>query len=178
MNWLRAFLDALDAILWSIVKGETPQNAPDSPMTPKSVNVPTPTPKTPPEAVLPPKSRIPTWALAIQHAEGGKPQDLNIRNHNPGNLKYTSYTASLGAKLGGNATDGGSFCYFDSYAAGYKALCTFLTDACKGRLKAYKPTMTLDQFTEIYAQPPSKGYVNSVAQYLGVSPEIMIQELL
>ncbi len=126
--------------------------------------------------VLPPPphlSKIPVWALAIQHAEGGKPQDRNTRNHNPGNLKYTSYTASLGA----TPTDG-NFCYFADYHTGFQALCQFLHDAATGKLHSYSPGMTLDAFTTVYASPPNANYINSVANALGVHITIQIKELL
>lgn len=122
-------------------------------------------------------SRITPWALAIQHAEGGKPQDLNTRNHNPGNLKYSSYTAALGGKQGSAGKDGGHFCYFDTYDQGFKALCTFLTDAANDQL-LIGHGLTLDEFTTRYAQPPSKMYVRSVAEALDVPITIKIKELL
>ena len=101
-----------------------------------------------------------------------------MKYHNPGNLKYTSYTASLGGKLGKAATDGGTFCYFDTYEEGFKALTTFLTMAAQGKLKPYPLGITLDKFSSIYALPPNKNYVNTVAARIGVSPQIRIKELL
>lgn len=135
-----------------------------------------------PPVVVPPapihRSRIQDWALGIQSAEGGKPWHINMKNHNPGNLKYTSFTASLGGKLGKAATDGGYFCYFDTYEEGFKALCTFLTMAAQGKLKPYPKGITLDKFSSTYALPPNKNYVNTVAARIGVAPSIKIAELL
>lgn len=133
---------------------------------------PTPVVTTPPHM-----SKIIPWALAIQHAEGGKPQDLNTLNHNPGNLKYTPYTASLGGKLGTKATDGGKFCYFDTYQEGFKALCTFLTDAAENNL-VIGHHLTLYEFTRRYAEPPNDNYVNGVAAALGLPVTTPIAALL
>jgi hypothetical protein len=139
-------------------------------------SAPPPLPPVPP--TLPADTRIKTWALGIQHNEGGKPQDLNTRNKNPGNLKFTPYTASLGAKKGQSATDGGTFCYFDTYEQGFAALCQLLTDACTGNLIAYNPTDTLDSFTTKYAHPPTKTYVNDIAARLQVDPSVQIKSLI
>jgi hypothetical protein len=136
----------------------------------------------PPVTVVPtPLSMIKKWAIAIQKQEGGKPTDLNIRNNNPGNLKYTAYTASLGAKVAKRATDGGYFCYFDTYGKGFDALCQFLTDAANNKLAPFHDpaTRTLYGFTQKYANPPkSHPYAQNVATELGVSVMIDISKLL
>lgn len=119
-------------------------------------------------------SKISPWALAIQHQEGGKPQDRNTRNRNPGNLKFTPYTKSLGAIN----HDAGNFCIFNTYTDGFKALCQFLTDAADGHLVNYRPEMTLDKFTTVYAVPPNKNYVNGVAKTLAVAVTTPIKDLL
>lgn len=137
------------------------------------------TPQTPQTPPVKPRSRITEWALAIQHAEGGKPNDLNIRMHNPGNLKYTPYTASLGGLPGTQATDGGIFCRFPTYELGLNALCQFLKDACTDKLKSYQSTMSLDEFTKVYASVPlGHPYVKSVAQRLGLPTTAKISTLL
>lgn len=141
----------------------------------KPAPAPAPTPVPPPVQ----KSRIEAWAKAIQKQEGGRPQDLNMRNNNPGNLKYTTYTSTLapGCSRAGAGSDGGHFCKWDTPEHGYQALCQFLRDAAQNKLKSYK-NCTLDQFTSIYALPPNKNYVNGVAKDLGVSTNILIKELL
>lgn len=121
--------------------------------------------------------KIPQWAAAIEKQEGGKPNDLNMRLNNPGNLKFTKYTESLGAKQASAATDGGTFCTWPTHEAGMKALCQFLTDACHNQLVAFHDK-TLGEFTQIYAHPPSDAYGNNVAAELGVSIDIPIKELL
>lgn len=132
----------------------------------------------PPVPIPVQQNRIKIWALAIQHNEGGKPNDLNTQLRNPGNLKYTQLTASLGGKPGPKGSDGGVFCKFDTYEQGFNALCRFLNFAASGQLKSYKATMTLRQFTQIYANPPTQAYAKDVAARLGVSVDVMIQDLL
>lgn len=141
---------------------------------------PVPTPKPPPPPIIP-RSKIQAWALAIQHEEGGKPNDPNTRNRNPGNLKYTPYTASLGGKKGPAGSDGGSFCVFDTYDQGFKALCQFLTDAANNQLIPYHDPQyrTLKGFTQHYANPPANHpYAQNVARALGVPVNIQIKSLL
>ena len=117
--------------------------------------------------------KLAIWAKEIERQEGGRPEHRNMRNHNPGNLKYTSYTASLGAV----DKDSGNFCIFPAYEQGFNALCQFLLDACNNQLKHYKDS-TLDQFTKIYANPLSRNYVRGVARVLGVNIDIKIKDLL
>lgn len=143
--------------------------------TPQPVPIPAPEPlPTPPPVPTPLPSHIPLWAAAIQVQEGFAPGSVSYVNNNPGNLKYTAYTKTLGA-IG---HDGHNFCIFKDYTAGTKALQQFLIDACQGRLLSYKPSMTLKEFTQIYAEPPSLNYVTGVAKTLGVPITIEIQELL
>ena len=132
-----------------------------------------------PKPVEKPRSKIQDWALAIQHAEGGKPTDLNTRLRNPGNLKVTNYTAGMGCKKASAATDGGNFCEFETYEMGFKALCTLLKDACEGKLISYEPDMTLEKFTMIYANVPAgHGYIKTIAQRVGVPLTTPIKHLL
>lgn len=147
------------------------------PTPPQEIVTPAPVPVPPSPPHL---SRISAWALAIQHNEGGKPSDINIRLHNPGNLKYTAYTASLGGKKSTMpGLDGGTFCMFDTYDAGFKALCKFLTDGANNLLMSYKQARTLKQFTMTYANIPSTHpYIKNVAKELGVSADIPINQLL
>lgn len=134
-----------------------------------------------PAPVSPPQpqhiSRIIPWAKAIQQQEGWSATTLSFINNNPGNLKLTSYTQSLGATQGTRAKDGGYFCKFADYQTGFNALCTFLTDACNNQLALFHDK-TLLQFTKIYANPPSNKYALSVAKALGVDVNILIKELL
>ncbi len=119
-------------------------------------------------------SKIPIWAVAISKQEGDFPGSKSRTNNNPGNIKSTLYTTSLGS-IG---HDDKNFCKFPSWNAGMSALEHFLTDACSNRLLSYKSTMTLSQFTRIYAQPPGIAYETGVAKALGVSTQTPIGDLL
>jgi len=118
-------------------------------------------------------SRISAWASAIQHEEGYFPGSRSFRNNNPGNLKLTDYTKSLGA----SGVDKNNFCIFPTFDKGMSALCQFLTDAANNKLKPYR-NCSLLQFTKIYALPPNDNYANGVALALGVSVDIKIKILL
>ncbi len=107
------------------------------------------------------------WAEAIKQHEGFYVGSRSYRNNNPANMRYTNYTASLGA-IG---QDKDNFCIFKSYDAGFKALVQFLTDAKNNVLIPYKGNPTLLRFFEIYA--PSfdnnnpQQYAQAVAKYIG-----------
>ena len=136
---------------------------------PKPFDLPEPNPILPVIHV----SRIEDWARAITVEEGGKPTDRNMRNHNPLNLKWTTYTQSLGAIN----RDVDNFCIFRDYAAGFLAGCQFLKDAANDKLKPYHDK-TLQEFTTIFAQPPDDGYSRRVALKLKVALETKIKTLL
>ena len=124
------------------------------------------------------------WAGAIQVYEGYYPFSRSYRNKNPGNLKFTLYTQSLGAIK----ADTAGFCIFSTYEAGFEALCQFLKDAASGELKAYhspgvKPSdFNLFQFFSVYAPASNKNnpdaYASFVAKQLGVDPQTKIATLL
>ena len=138
-----------------------------------------PEPETPPATLPMNRSKIPEWALAIQHEEGGKPQDRNMRTHNPGNIKFTEFTKSLGIQKGDAAPDGGHYGKCESYEQGFRALKLFLEYAAEGQLKSYKPTMSIAEFTQVYALPPKNHpYAANVAKRLGVPVTTQIRNLL
>ena len=93
-------------------------------------------------------------------------------------MRYTAYTVSLGA----TGKDSSNFCIFASYNAGFEALQTFLKHACTNKLKAYKGTMSLNQFFETYAPAADKNnphrYAQFVATYLNVPVETQIASLV
>lgn len=70
----------------------------------------------------------------------------SYRNNNPGNLKYTSYTASLGAI----DRDASNFARFATPDAGLAALRLFVIDAGNNRLRAYK-NCSIRTFFRVYA---------------------------
>lgn len=127
---------------------------------------------------LMPESQLTQFAKAIELHEGYYKGSRSYRNNNPGNLRYTAYTASLGAK----AKDTGSFCIFRSYNEGFEALRGFLRDACTNKLRAYKGTMTLYDFFNVYAPAADKNnpkrYADFVATYLNISAETQIETLV
>lgn len=123
---------------------------------------------------LTPMDKILTWARAIQKEEGWNPESRSYRNKNPGNLKFTSLTFSLGA----SSKDKDGFCIFLDEDKGIEALCGFLKLACTDQLKAFHDARTLRQFTKVYAQPPNDNYANNVAKALNVKVDIDIKELL
>lgn len=118
-------------------------------------------------------NKIISWANAIARCEGAK-QSLN----NPGNLKYSTLTASWGGKLGDNASDGGSICQFPDYNTGFTALCNFLKLGCEDELKAFHQARTLEAFSQVYAGNPPQGYIDGVASILGVPTSVDISTFL
>lgn len=134
----------------------------------------------PVEAPKPP--RLDIWARAIQAEESSKPPrptDVNVRLRNPGNLKYTQYTASLGGKKSTvPGLDGGTFCEFETYEKGLAALKQFLRDALDNKLIAYRNTMSLKAFTKVYANPPNDGYAINVSQKLKVTIDTPIKDIV
>lgn len=103
------------------------------------------------------------WSVAV-----GKWEDALPGSHNMGNLKYTSLTRSWGAIQGRAALDGGFFCQFETDLAGQVALCHFLTLGAENLLLAFHKARTLQTFTEVFAGNPPQGYINGIAEDLGV----------
>lgn len=128
-------------------------------------------------------SRISLWAEGIQQAEGWAAGTRSFKNNNPGNLKYTTLTASFGATGKDPMGDGSFFCIYPSYEVGFKALCSFLTLAAQNQLLDYHDKRTLMAFTLEYARPPkaldgSYPYLNIVANKIGVKVDQDISQLL
>jgi hypothetical protein len=117
--------------------------------------------------------KIVDWAKAIANGEGADPA-----SNNPGNLKYSSLTASWGAVPGRAATDGGHLCHFVDWQTGNDALCNFLTLGCEDELRAFHQARTLTEFTKIYAGNPPQGYIDHIVQALGVSPDVLISTFI
>lgn len=149
----------------------------------KKIQEPIPDQSLPDQAPNPPPappthpSRIVEWARAMEKEEGSKPPkptDRSKRNNNPGNLKYTSLTASFGAV----GKDPENFCIYPDYPTGFNALCSFLRLAAEDQLIPYKNARTLKEFISIYALPPNDGYANNVASELKVAVTTDISELL
>lgn len=115
-----------------------------------------------------PSSSIELWIQAIKEMEGAKPERNNI-----GNLRF------VGQKY---AVDDNGFCKFDTYEHGYEALKSLIVNACTGKSKVYKPTMTLLEFYETYApsadnNSPSN-YARFVAKKIGCEITTIIKTLI
>ena len=127
------------------------------------------------------------WAEAIKKHEGWYVGSRSYRNFNPGNLKLTSYTRSLGALAKG---DDKGFAIFPTYEAGWNALLQFLRDARANQLIAYRnyaknrgrAVPTLNDFFQVYA-PQSENdtnhYAQVVANYIGngTTPNTLITSI-
>lgn len=105
------------------------------------------------------------FCLAIRDYEG-KPGDLNYRNNNPGNIR------------GAN----GKFLKFKTMDEGMAYLKDYVTRACTGKHKAYKPDFTIRQFFNVYAPSgdnnnPDK-YSNWVAKRINLPVTTKIRDLL
>lgn len=124
----------------------------------------------------PAQDRLSQWAQAIFHFEGGQPGNLNVRNNNPGNLKFAGQP---GATLGDNG-----FAVFQSMDDGFAAL--------NRQLQKYVsefPNLTLTQLEAHYLgqsdylnprvtdQGNPFTYAGSIASKLGVSPNDTLQSI-
>lgn len=118
-------------------------------------------------------SLIQKWAQAIANQEGADPS-----SYNPGNLKYTTLTASWGATPGREALDGGHLCQFPDWQTGNNALCNFLMLGCEDELRAFHEARTLEAFTQVYAGNPPQGYIDSIANELGVALDTLISTFI
>ncbi len=157
-----AFFAALKAFVAAFV---SPKAAESIPMPPQQPPEPVTAPPMP--IVAPTLSRIVRWANEIEIREGGHPNDPNMRNKNPGNLRYSAYTKSFKGFIGCTPND---FCVFDTREHGHEALCQFLTDACEGKLIPYQPTMSIMSFTHKFAEPPDGQYGQAAAKAMGLLP--------
>lgn len=127
-----------------------------------------------PQEPSPVRNMIVAWAEAISQGEGA-----SLASNNPGNMKYTTLTASWGASKGRAATDGGFLCQFPTQEQGFTALCNFLTLACEGELIISHPQpCTLRDFTMRYAGNPPEGYLERIAAYLNVPTSVLISTFL
>lgn len=115
------------------------------------------------------------WSKAIAAAEKANP-----KYNNPGNLKYSTLTASWGATSGRAATDGGFLCQFPTLLMGQNALCSFLVLGAEDELVAFHSATarTLGGFTTIYAGNPPQNYINSIAKALNVPLTALISTFL
>lgn len=129
-------------------------------------------------AIIKGKTLLETFCEAIKMHEGWTPTSRSRRNFNPGNLKYTDLTKSLGAIN----KDKDNFAIFANYDAGFKALMDFVVLACTNKLKAYKGDMMIFEFFNVYAPSSDNNnpirYAMVVARYCGISEREFIKNLL
>lgn len=118
------------------------------------------------------------WARAIQRHEGYFPGSASYRNNNPGNFRCSGLVmGEFGAIKCVN-----NLAVFKTFDDGFNALKQFLIYAAEGKLRAYKPDMTLYQFYAVYAPAADsnnpKNYAEAVAKDLKISPDTKIKMLL
>lgn len=118
-------------------------------------------------------AKITQWAAIISKEEGANPA-----NHNPGNLGYSTLTASWGAVKGPAKSDGGNLAVFQNDDAGLTALCNFLVLGCEDQLLDFHNTRTLQEFTAVYAGNPPQGYIDAIVQAMGGDPNVQISTFL
>jgi len=122
-------------------------------------------------------SQLVPFAKAIQEHEGWFPGSVSYRNSNPGNLKFTNYTQSLGA----TGKDLRNFCIFPDEASGFNALCRMVQDAANNQLKAYK-NCTIQSFFAVYAPSSDKNnpdqYAKIVASKVGSDVNALLKDII
>ena len=115
------------------------------------------------ETMEPKYPKVMAWAKAIGNAENAKPGLFN-----PGDLKLTTLTESWGASQGFQAADGGWIAKFPTEAQGMAALYNFLVLLCDDQLIAFHDARTLYAAMVVYAGNPANGYIQGIANALGV----------
>lgn len=171
-NLLRGAAEALKRLLAILTSMPSTDNTTEIPVQPPTV--PPEVPKPPPIAPAV-SNMIIRWANSIAKHEGA-----SVASNNPGNLKYSSLTASWGATKGRAATDGGYLAQFPYSTTGMTALCNFLTLGAENQLIAFHSpeARTLEGFTKIYAGNPPSGYTNGIIADMGVPGSTQISTFL
>ena len=140
-------------------------------------NEPKPEPVEPPEPEPVIKvSKILGFCQSIKIHEGFFEGSRSQRGNNPGNLKYTKLTASLGA----TRADIDNFAYFPTYEIGWQALISFVKLAANNQLKNYKDCSILS-FFKTYApsfENDSIRYAEFVARQINESPESLLKDFI
>lgn len=168
-----------EAVVTEIAKTAVPApNIPSMPPLPHLSPNTAPAQPSEPTALSPFPPMIPRWAKAVQKAEGWAPNLPSYRNNNPGNLKYSTLTKSLGAVPGSPAADDGSFARFATYDQGFDALCEFLLLGAQDKLRDFHQARTVRLFSRVYGNPPNDGYGLAIAKDLGVPVDTPISSFL
>jgi hypothetical protein len=118
------------------------------------------------------KSKLDLWCEATKQMENSNP-----RLNNPGDLEFHNQPNSILDPVGKR------FALFNTYQDGLTALKSLLKDACMGkRNPTYNQNGNLYDFYNVYAPSSDnnnpKQYAEFVANYIGVSPLIIISTLV
>ena len=124
-------------------------------------------------------SLIPAFARGIFEAEGnGKQYGITKGYNNPGDLKFTGYTKSLGATGSG----WNNLAIFPSTDAGISACEQLCRDAANDLLIGYPKPCTIQQFVKVYGSPVSQlawdNYVSILCKHTGKTPTTLLSDLL
>ena len=173
LAWYQKAVQLLEQELGLLKARQIPPVADPAPSEPQN---PAPTPPLPTNAApatFPPK--ITLWAAIISKEEGAVPA-----HHNPGNLGYSTLTASWGATKGPAKSDGGFLAIFSDDNTGLTALCNFLVLGCEDQLLAFHApeARTLAGFTTIYAGNPPQVYKDAIVNAMGGDPNVQISTFL
>jgi hypothetical protein len=162
-DWFTNFLAWIHS--WVFVSPETPTTPTMLPLEKK------------PDTVPVKESKLTLWSDAMEYFEsGGDKTAASYKRNNPGNLK---------------ALDG-KFKVFETYEAGYAALCNYLIRAATNEHQAYvakaaqlklksSGELTISQFIEVYAPDGpeiNKNYTACIARYCNVPVDTKIRDLL
>jgi hypothetical protein len=119
-------------------------------------------------------SLLTKFCIAIRDYEG-QPGDLNYRNNNPGNCRFSSVGYS--SIYGDVKKDSRGFAIFPTYELGF----LYLTNLIKEKISA-NPEQSILQFFHIYAPSSDKNdpdtYASWVANQIGLSAQTHIKILL
>lgn len=130
-----------------------------------------------PEKVEKPVSKLTLWADAITDFEsGGNKNSASYKRNNPGNIKRAD----------------GTFFVYQTFEAGYAALCNYLIRAATNQHQAYvqeavrlkknsSGLLTIKEFIGVYAPDGlevNKNYSQFIATRCGVTPDTEIRFLL
>lgn len=139
-----------------------------APQSPKDDLIPPPAPESP---TTPKSSKLILFADAITAFENS--EKFYSSYFNPGNLKFTDYTKSLGAyKAGKN-----NFCMFYNPEDGRNALCQFVKDAASDKLKDYHDC-SIRSFFQSYSGENQLPYAKFVSVKVDENIEAKLKDFI
>jgi hypothetical protein len=121
---------------------------------------------------MPPK--ITKLAECIRDFEG-QPGDLNYRNKNPGNCKYTGRYL---AKYGIVKCDERGFAIFPTYEQGWLYLQNMLLGWAKGSKKNYTVLELIKEYAPSSDNNDPFAYAKNISKRMGLSASTKLKELL